>query len=221
MTKNVPPLLPEPELVIFDWDDTLIDNYAAIHAAINAARAAFGLPVWSLAETRQNCRIALKEIFPIWFGAEWEKAQTIFYDSFAAQHLQFLQIKPGAEQFLRLLRAREIPLAVNSNKKSVYLREEITFLRWADYFKVIIGAGDVAMGKPAPDGVLTICRQCAVSPTQAVWFVGDNSVDAMTARNAGVTAVLIGEERADPDRAAQFPALPNLAKYFEKNLSES
>lgn len=220
MMSVKPPALPKPDLVIFDWDDTLVDNYAAIHAAINAARGGFGLPIWSLAETRQNCRIALKEIFPIWFGADWEKAQTLFYDAFAAQHLTFLQVKGGAAQLLEQLQHAQIPLAVNSNKKASYLREEITFLQWDGYFKVIVGAGDVGAGKPAPDGVRAICSRCGIVPRRAVWFVGDNEVDVLTARNADVTPIRIGEESADLDGAICFPALPNLAKYFEKILEK-
>lgn len=215
MMPPVSQALPVPRLVIFDWDDTLVDNYAAIHAAINAARAAFGLPVWSLAETRQNCRIALKEIFPVWFGAEWEKAQAIFYETFALQHLQFLRVKPGAEHCLLQLQQAGIPLAVNSNKKSVYLREEIGFLGWDAYFKVIVGAGDVPAGKPAPDGVEAICRYCGVIPSAVVWFVGDNAVDVATANNAGITPMLVGKEAPETMREQCFPALPNLAKYFQ------
>ncbi|MBP7252964.1 MAG: HAD family hydrolase [Alphaproteobacteria bacterium] len=213
--------LPKPELVIFDWDDTLIDNYAAIHAAINAARAAFGLPVWSLIETRENCRIALKEIFPIWFGSDWENAQTIFYETFEAQHLQLLQIKSGAEQLFQQLQRAQIPLAINSNKKACYLREEITFLQWDAYFKVSIGAGDVAAGKPAPEGVYAICRCCDVMPCDAIWFVGDNSVDLTTARNAGVTPVLIGVDHTTTADCMTFHALPNLAKYLGDFLGRS
>lgn len=214
-------LLPRPQLVIFDWDDTLVDNYAAIHAAINAARAAFGLPVWSLAETRQNCRIALKEIFPVWFGAEWEKAQAIFYETFAQQHLQFLRIKPGAEHLLQQLQRAGLPLAVNSNKKSVYLREEITFLHWDASFKAIVGAGDVPAGKPAPDGVYAVCRHCGIVPSAAVWFVGDNAVDVATARHAGVTPVLVTEADAESRAVLHFSTLPNLAKYFQENQENS
>lgn len=221
MTGNAPHVLPKPELIIFDWDDTLVDNYAAIHAAINAARAVYDLETWSLAETRKNCRFALKEIFPIWFGAEWEKAQTIFYETFAAQHIQFLQIKSGAEQLLQQLQRAQIPLAINSNKKAGYLREEITFLHWDAYFKVSIGAGDVAAGKPAPDGVYAICQYCGVMPRDATWFVGDNSVDLTTARNAGVTPVLIGADQAATIDCMTFDSLPNLAKYFVEMFGKS
>lgn len=184
--------LPPPELIIFDWDDTLVDNYAAIHAAINAARAAFGQPAWTLAEARQHCRIALKEIFPVWFGAEWPKAQEIFYATFAAEHIAHLQPKPFATDLLAALAARCLPLAVNSNKQSGYLRAEIDHLGWGHYFAAVIGAGDVAKGKPAPDGINKIREVTGVTSPQ-VWFVGDNQVDCETALAGGCQPVIIGE----------------------------
>lgn len=185
--------LPRPELVIFDWDDTLVDNYAAIHASINAARAAFGQPAWTLAEARQNCRIALREIFPVWFGAEWPKAQEIFYATFAAEHIAHLRPKPFAAELLTALTARHIPLAINSNKQSGYLQTEIAHLGWSHSFAAVIGAGDVEKGKPAPEGINKIRQITGIASSQ-IWFVGDNQVDCDTARAGGCHAVIIGEQ---------------------------
>ena len=185
--------LPYPELIIFDWDDTLVDNYAAIHLAINAARAAFGQPVWTLAETRQNCRIALKEIFPIWFGADWPKAQEVFYATFAAEHIRHLRPKPFAAPLLAKLAKHRIPLAVNSNKQSGFLRAEIKHLGWEDFFSVVVGAGDVDKGKPAPDGINKI-RQITRVESRQVWFVGDNQVDYETALAGSCVAIILGKQ---------------------------
>lgn len=185
-------LLPKPDLVIFDWDDTLVDNYAAIHAAINAARAAFGQPEWSLAETRSQCRLALREIFPVWFGAEWEKAQEIFYKTFAERHIELLKIKTGSDDLLAALQARKVKLAVNSNKNARYLRAEINHLKWDHYFGKVVGAGDVPHGKPAPDGVNAIRNHFGTTPEQTCWYVGDNDTDAATAAAGGCFFVQFG-----------------------------
>lgn len=211
----------KPELIIFDWDDTLVDSYAAIHHAINAARGAFQLPTWSLQETRENCRIALREIFPVWFGAEWLKAQDIFYAAFAAEHIALLRDKPGAAELLGILKQQNILLGVNSNKKAQYLREEIEHLSWTDYFRVIIGAGDVERGKPAPDGVLRICAECDVSAGKNVWFIGDNAVDDATARACGVLSVIVGEETGAMLGEVVVPSLSTLTKYCNRLGKES
>lgn len=205
--------LPRPELIIFDWDDTLVDNYAAIHLAINAARAAFGQPVWTLAETRQNCRIALKEIFPIWFGVDWPKAQEVFYATFAAEHINRLRPKSFADALLVKLAKQRIPLAVNSNKQSGFLRAEIKHLGWEDYFAVVVGAGDVDKGKPAPDGINKI-RQITRITSPQVWFVGDNQVDYETALAGSCVAVIIGKQ-AD-HRASDSIVMPSLRDLHDR-----
>lgn len=197
-----------PALAIFDWDDTLVDNYAAIHAAINAARAAFNLPVWNLQETRENCRRALTEIFPVWFGGEWEKARVIFYDTFAARHLEFLTVKAGAADVLDFFSAHKIPIAINSNKKSDYLHKEIDYLQWSSYFGVIVGAGDVARGKPAPDGILSIRKKFGTSGKS--WFIGDNILDAETARAGDCLPVIINHETNMPDDIVHFADMQSL-----------
>jgi len=43
-----------PRAVLFDWDNTLVDNWPTIHDALNATFAAMGHPAWTLAETRER-----------------------------------------------------------------------------------------------------------------------------------------------------------------------
>jgi phosphoglycolate phosphatase len=194
MTLDLP--TQKPALVIFDWDDTLVDNYAAIHMAINAARTHFGQPVWSLAETRVNCRRALNEIFPEWFGDAWLTGKKIFYEVFAAAHLAQLRVMPDAALLLSAIKAAGVPIAVNSNKNRDFLRDEIAHLGWGHYFSALVGAGDVARGKPAPDGVNAIRQELAVEATASVWFVGDNDLDAQTAQSGGCLPIILHRKTA-------------------------
>ena len=45
-----------PRAVLFDWDNTLVDNWPTIHDALNATFEAMGHPTWTLAETRERVR---------------------------------------------------------------------------------------------------------------------------------------------------------------------
>jgi phosphoglycolate phosphatase len=216
-------LLPtqKPALVIFDWDDTLIDNYAAIHVAINAARAHFGQPVWSLEETRVNCRRALNEIFPEWFGTEWQIGKKIFYDVFAVEHIAHLRVLPDAELLLRGIKNARVPIAVNSNKNRDFLRSEIAHLEWTQYFSTLVGAGDVARGKPAPDGVNAIRQELAIPSEALVWFVGDNDLDARTALAGRCLPILLHQKTAPLSCPMDRVLLGNCADLLElfKNLA--
>ncbi len=85
-----------PRAILFDWDNTLVDGWAAIEAGLNAAFREFGLPLWDRTQVLANVRRALRESFPELFGADWERARDIFYAEVRACHLQVLQPMPGA-----------------------------------------------------------------------------------------------------------------------------
>lgn len=69
-------------------------------------------------------------------------------------------------------------------------------------FDPVIGAEDVANGKPAPDGLLRIA---AVTRANRMWYVGDTVDDARSARAAGVP--FIGIAAAASPRRAELAAL--------------
>ncbi|MEE8084485.1 MAG: HAD hydrolase-like protein, partial [Alphaproteobacteria bacterium] len=78
---------PPPRAIIFDWDNTLVDVWPAIHDALNTTFVAMDHPPWSLVETRSRVRESLRDSLPEMFGARWTEARKIFYDRYAAVHL--------------------------------------------------------------------------------------------------------------------------------------
>ncbi len=211
-----------PKAVIFDWDNTLIDSWASIHDAQNHTFEWFGLPTWTMEETRLRVRGSMRDTFPQIFGDRWREAGDVFYQRFEERHLHTLSPLPGAEQLLRKLFAAEYYLAVVSNKKGDYLREEASKLGWDRYFRRIIGAFDAARDKPAPEPVMMALHGSGVDAGRDVWFVGDADVDMACAVNADCTPVLL---RDDGPRHGEFdgchPALHvkdcfMLSKVFEK-----
>ena len=69
----------EPRALLFDWDNTLIDSWLALHHAIKATFEALGREPWTLDETRARVRASARDSFPILFGAQAEEATAIFY----------------------------------------------------------------------------------------------------------------------------------------------
>ena len=60
--------LPPPRAILFDWDNTLADNWAAIHGAMNATLIAMGQLPWTLAQSRNQIKASLRDSFPLLFG---------------------------------------------------------------------------------------------------------------------------------------------------------
>ncbi len=179
-----------PTAILFDWDNTLVDGWAAIEAGLNDAFRAFGMREWSREEVLANVRRSLRESFPEVFGAGWERARDIFYAGVKAQHLEVLRPMPGVPGMLAGLAG---PLAVVSNKQGALLRAEAAHLGWAPRFGALVGAGDAAADKPSAAPLRLALEALGVAPSPAVWYVGDTAIDMQAARAAGVTAVLLGD----------------------------
>jgi phosphoglycolate phosphatase len=185
-----------PRAILFDWDNTLVDGWAAIEAGLNAAFREFGLPLWNRTQVLANVRRALRESFPELFGADWERARDIFYAEVRACHLQVLTPMPGAATALEAGAGR-LPMGVVSNKQGPLLRAEALHLGWDRHFGPLIGAGDAAADKPSPAPILMALDAIGLSPAPDIWYVGDTALDMQAARAAGLRAVLMGDAAHD------------------------
>ncbi len=193
MTADLPP----PVAIIWDWDNTLVDGWAAIAAGLDAAFTEHGLLPWTPEEVKARVRRSLRETFPEIFGSRWEAARDTFYREVRARHLQVLTPMPGAEAALRAAAAAGLPQAANSNKQGPLLRAEAEHLGWAPMFARLVGAGDAEADKPNPAPMRLALAACGVEASAAVWYVGDTALDMVAARNAGCFAVLLGDAAHD------------------------
>lgn len=190
-----------PRALIFDWDNTLVDSWEAIGAAMNALRGEFDMPQWTLDEVKANCTRAARDSFPEWFGKDWKKAYDIYYDHFdRVRRSAKIATLLGAEELLRHLKTTGIPAFVVSNKHGEYLRMEAKQLGWSELFVAIVGAQDAARDKPSREPVDLALDKTGIKAHEHVWFVGDSEVDMICARNSGCTPVLIGT----PENAARL-----------------
>ena len=192
MSFVLQPGVARPRAVIFDWDNTLVDSWVTIHAALAETFRAMGQEPWTLEETRVRVRYSLRESFPKLFGERWEEARHIFYAAFERAHLEHLAPLPGAGDMLKAMHDAGLYLAVVSNKTGRYLRAEAEHLGWAPYFSRIVGAGDAARDKPAEDPVHMALEGSNIPAGENVWFVGDAGIDMEIAHKTGCMPVLLG-----------------------------
>lgn len=197
-------MVTRPAAILWDWDNTLVDGWAAIQSGLNAAFRAFDLPEWDRATVLHRVRKSLPESFPPMFGAEWESARDIFYATVRSCHLEVLSPMPGAGAALAAAGALA-PQAVVSNKQGALLRAEAAHLGWEARFGALVGAGDASADKPAAAPLLLALQRLGVRPSDHVWYVGDTVLDMQAARAAGCRAVLLGDASHDGGVAAATP----------------
>lgn len=191
-----------PSVLLYDWDNTLVDGWAGITAALNATFTAFDRPLWTVDDTRNRVRVSLRDSFPAMFGDRWEEARDIFYETLTHKHLDHVSPMPGVPDVLTA--GANWPQGVVSNKAGSFLRREVIHLGWSGFFGPVVGAGDAAADKPSPAPILMALSQLGRTADESVWYMGDTALDMQAAKAAGVTAVLIGN--ADHDGGIEHAA---------------
>ena len=195
-----------PKAIIFDWDDTLIDNWQAIHTALNLTLVTMGHERWSFEKTRSNVRRSMRDSFPELFGDRWGEAAEIFSSAIQSNHLETINILDGVPEMLASLRSAGIFLAIVSNKNGQLLREEAKFLGWTKSFGAIIGATDAERDKPDPAPIYLVLSESGFSSGEDIWYVGDAASDMECAHRAGVLPVQMVTQLTDPSQFHDFPA---------------
>lgn len=195
-----------PRILLYDWDNTLVDAWAGVAAALNETFRAFDLPEWTVAETRERVRLSFRESFPVLFGPDrWEEARDLFLRAMEANHLRHVTPMHAAGALLDAGAAWV--QGVVSNKTGRFLREEVSALGWDRHFQVVIGAGDAVADKPDPAPIRLALDRLGAAAGPEVWYLGDTAIDMQAARAAGCTAVLLGDAAHDGGIARAAPDL--------------
>ncbi len=185
--------LPKPRAILFDWDNTLVDTWPTIHAALNEMMREMGEEEWPLEKVKSNVKRSMRDAFPEMFGDSWQDAAKIYQSAYKRIHLENLNPLVQAHEMLSLIREHEVPMGVVSNKRGDNLRKELDHLQWTQRFHVNVGAGDAARDKPHADPLLMALETLKLPADEQIWFVGDTVVDLECADAAGVSAILYGD----------------------------
>jgi len=197
------PALPTPKAIIFDWDNTLVNTWPIIHAAMEKTFVERGLTPWSLDDVKSRVKKSMRDSFPEIFGENWAEAGVAYQAHYRASHLHKLEALPHAREVLEAVKNMGLYSVVVSNKKGGNLREEASHIGWAHLFDNITGADDAARDKPFADPVHLALKDSGFAPSPEIWFIGDSEIDLECALNTGCTAILYGEDAsAHPEYSA-------------------
>ena len=79
--------LQKPEAVLFDWDNTLADNWGLIIKSLNSTFEKFGHEIWSEEEADLKINKSARDLFPEIFPENSAEAIKHFYDFFEKNHI--------------------------------------------------------------------------------------------------------------------------------------
>ena len=174
--------------IILDFDGTLADTASVIIQTIKGTIKELGLPSRTDEECRSVIGLRLIETPPVLFpecnvdvdlyASTYRRLFNIFNTDGA------VQLYPNVKETLAELKDRGMTLTIASSRSNRSLTEYIVNLGLSDTITYILGADDVAEGKPNPEPVLKTLDELKLSADEVI-VVGDTSFDIDMGRNAG------------------------------------
>ena len=179
---------------IFDLDGTLLNTITTITYYVNRLFAREGLrPI-----SEDECKIFVGDgayhlikraasSRGVTDEGEVRRLLSEYNSDYHSSPLYLTHPYDGVMQMLAELSARGIGCSVLSNKPEVAVSSVVSHF-FPEAFDIVRGGRDGVPLKPFPDALLSMLCELGVAPLECI-FVGDSSVDILTAKNAGLASV--------------------------------
>jgi phosphoglycolate phosphatase len=194
--------------ILFDFDGTLADSFAAITLSTNHVRHKYGLPPMTEDAIRGYVGYGLanlmEQLVPT---ADPAEAVAAYRDHHPGVMAAGTTLFPGVVETLRFLRERGVKTAVCSNKHVQFTKMLVREKQVAALFDEVLGPEDVGVPKPDPAMLHEAMRRLGATAADTI-YVGDMVIDVEVARAAGVPGWIVPGgaspvavlEAAKPDR---------------------
>ena len=212
------------DLIVFDWDGTLMDSTAHITRSIQHACRDLGLPVPDEVAAsyviglglRDALQIAAPTLDPVDYPKLAERYR--FHYLTGDPHIELFA---GVREMLDELRDTGYLLAVATGKSRVGLNRALDAVRLMSMFDATRCA-DETFSKPHPAMLHELTRELGQDVTRTV-MIGDTTHDLQMAANAGTAGVAVGygahpaAELAKLEPCFCAPDVASLAEWLRNN----
>ena len=185
------------QLLIFDFDGTLIDSVPDLADATNAMLTTLGKDTYPI-ETIRNwigngsrllveralvgkVEVADGELT----GEETDHAEQIFFEAYKNLSGSKTVAYPDVDDGLKKLHAAGYTLALVTNKPIRFVPKILQSFGWQDLFSEVMGGDSLAVKKPDPTPLLHVCETLNFSVEQSV-MIGDSRNDMLAGQNANM-----------------------------------
>ena len=193
------------DLIVFDWDGTVMDSTAVISGSIQAACRDLGLKVPDDETARHVIGLgldqALRYAVPDMPDAMRPDLVERYRHHFLAQD-QRIPLFAGARETIAELHDAGYRLGVATGKSRAGLDRALEATAMKGYFHATRTA-DQTLSKPNPAMLFELMEELAVSAGRTL-MVGDTTHDVQMALNAGVDAVAVGYGAHPPEQLQEL-----------------
>lgn len=179
------------QLIIFDWDGTLMDSVGRIVSSMQHTARVVGLTVPSDDAVRDIIGISLLPAIDRLFGRLDESQMAHFMRVYRQQYVHDdttpSALFEGAHELLKGLRERGLRLAVATGKARHGLVRVWQETNSGDYFD-FSRCADESESKPSPKMLFELTQQAGV-PVHKALMIGDSIHDMRMAQRAKMSAI--------------------------------
>jgi beta-phosphoglucomutase family hydrolase len=202
---------------IFDMDGTIVDNMAFHTKSWLAFFERRGQQLDADAFFKATAGRQGKEIMRAHLGEHLSDAEAAtldlekesLYRELYAPHRKTVD---GFDDLVEQAKLRGVALAVATAAPNANIEFTLDGLDLRRHFDAVVGAADVARGKPNPDVFLKAAERCGVAPEHCIVFE-DAPLGVEAARRAGMRAVVL-TTTLPADAFAQYDNVIHIASDF-------
>lgn len=188
------------QLLIFDFDGTLIDSVPDLADATNKMLEQLGKPTYSLDTIKQwvgnGSRLLVERalVGQVEVGkddltkAEADHAEQIFLEAYNNIETSKTIAYPDVDTGLKQLHQAGFTLALVTNKPIRFVPKILQSFGWQDLFVEVLGGDSLPTKKPDPAPLLHACDVAGVTPDKAV-MIGDSTNDIYAGQRAGIHTI--------------------------------
>lgn len=180
------------ELIVFDWDGTLMDSAAAIVSAIQAASRDLDIVPPSDEQARHIIGLGLHDAIRCALPDLDEKRYPMLVDRYRHHYLardHELTLFAGIMPLIENLARQDFMLAVATGKSRLGLNRAMATSGLDRHFHASRCA-DECHSKPHPQMLLELMDEFAIPPERTL-MIGDTTHDLLMAKNAHVPALAV------------------------------
>lgn len=196
-------------LIVFDWDGTLMDSQARIINSMQAAIAEFDIEARSSEQIRNIIGLGLEQaiiaLYPKLSAQQNIELANCYRSHFFDVNALASPLFPGAVELLQDLHNKNYSLAVATGKGRRGLNEALEQNNLTHFFDSTVCAEETA-SKPDPLMLHKIMEELDFSAEQTV-MIGDSEYDLEMANNAKIASIAVSFGVHDKSRLLQHKPL--------------
>lgn len=182
------------DLILFDFDYTLVDSSQAAFMCYNYAFKKMGFDEISFDLTRSLIGLSLEDIYyKISKDKSLKRADEFrghFRDCADKVMLDLTVFYDSASDALKFLDRQGFKLGIVSNKYRYRIQDILSREGIARTIDIVVGSEDVSTQKPSGEGILKAISALGISKENSV-YIGDSVTDAEAARDAGIDFICV------------------------------